>query len=37
MALYATYPAVITPVVSDEVQAPAQSEQQAAFAAAVGH
>ncbi len=37
MALYATYPAVIAPVVSvANAQAPAQSEQQAAFAAAAG-
>ncbi len=37
MALYATYPAVIAPVVSvADAQAPAQSERQAAFAAAAG-
>ena len=37
MALYATYPAVIAPVVSvADAQTPAQSEQQAAFAAAGG-
>ncbi len=37
MALYATYPAVIAPAVSvADAQAPAQSEQQAAFAAAAG-
>ncbi len=37
MALYATYPAVIAPVVSvADAQAPAQNEQPAAFAAAAG-
>src|SRR5437899_4488871 len=37
MALYATYPAAIAPAVSvADAQAPAQSEQQAAFAAAAG-
>jgi hypothetical protein len=37
MALYATYPAVIAPVVNvADAQAPAQSEQQASFAAAAG-
>jgi formate/nitrite transporter FocA (FNT family) len=37
MALYATYPAVTAPVVSEaDAQPPAQSEQQAAFAAAAG-
>jgi len=37
MALYATYPAVTAPVVSvTDAQAPAQSEQPAAFAAAAG-
>jgi len=37
MALYATYPAVTAPVVSvTDAQAPAQSEQPAAFAAAGG-
>jgi len=37
MALYATYPAVMAPVVSAaELHAPAQSEQPAAFAAAAG-
>src|SRR4029077_19010074 len=37
MALYATYPAVIAPAVSvADAQTPAQSEQQAAFAAAGG-
>jgi formate/nitrite transporter len=37
MALYATYPAAVAPVVSvADVQTPAQSEQPAAFAAAAG-
>jgi len=37
MALYATYPAVLAPVASAaHAQAPAQTEQPAAFAAAAG-